>query len=139
MLVLTGLQDDYSHQGRALVEDIHPWALPDGVGADLDGFTAVAQWYKKINAPAGPLGLASLNISTRALASGDADDDSTYSTLENQISLITVLRDDLASRMERRLEDAEFNNKPIPRWEAYGLSVEAQALLDYTKAVERTR
>ena len=77
MLLLAGLQDDYSHEGRALVEDIDPWVLPNGVGADLDGFTAVAQWYKKINAPVGPLGLASLNISTRALASGDADNDST--------------------------------------------------------------
>ena len=139
MLVLTGLQDDYSHEGRALVEDIDTWALPNGVSADLDGFTAVAQWYKKINAPVGPLGLASLNISTRALASGDAESDSTYSNLENQISLITVLRDDLVSRMERRLEDAEFHHQPIQRWEAFGLSVEAQALLDYTKAVERAR
>jgi hypothetical protein len=139
MLLLAGLQDDYSHEGRALVEDIDPWVLPNGVGADLDGFTAVAQWYKKINAPVGPLGLASLNISTRALASGDADNDSTYSNLENQISLITLLRDDLASRMERRLEDAEFHNTPIQRWEAFELSVEAQALLDYTKVVERTR
>jgi hypothetical protein len=139
MLVLTGLQDDYSHDGRALVEEIHPWALPKGVSADQDSFTDVAQWYKKINAPVGPLGLASLNISTRALASGDADHDSIYAGLENQISLITSLRDDLASRMERRLEDAEFHDKPVQPWEAFAFSMEAQALLDYTKAVEDTK
>jgi hypothetical protein len=139
MLVPAGLADHYSHKGRALVEDIQPWALPNGIGADRDSFTEVAQWYKKINAPLGPLGQASLRISTRALASGDADNDSTYNKLEKQISFITSLRDDLASRMEKRLEDAEFHNKPIHRWEALAFSFEAQGLLDYTKAVEETK
>jgi hypothetical protein len=78
MLVLAGLPDDYSHEGRALVEEIDAWALPYAVSADREGFTDVARWYKKINAPVGALGLASLNISTRALASGDVDNDSTY-------------------------------------------------------------
>jgi hypothetical protein len=136
MLVLAGLEDDYSHEGRALVEDLDPWALPNGISGDQDAFTEVARWYKKINAPVGPLGLASLRISTRALASGDATNDSTYNNLEKQLSIITSLRDDLASRMEDRLEDAEFHNKPIHWWEALAFSSEAQALLDYTEAIE---
>jgi hypothetical protein len=139
MLVLAGLEDDYSHEGRALVEDLDPWALPNGISTDQDAFSEVARWYKKINAPVGPLGLASLRISTRALASGDATSDSTYDNLERQLSIITSVRDDLASRMEDRLEDAEFHNKPIHRWEAQAFSSEAQALLDYTEAIEHAK
>jgi hypothetical protein len=139
MLVLAGLEDDDSHEGRALVEDLHPWALPNGISAYQDAFSEVARWYKKINAPVGPLGLASLRISTRALASGDATNDSTYNNLEKQLSIITSLRDDLASRMEDRLEDAEFHNKPIHWWEALAFSSEAQALLDYTEAIEHAK
>ncbi len=139
MLVLAGLEDDYSHEGRALVEDLHPWALPSGISADQDAFTELARWYKKINAPVGPLGLASLRISTRALASGDATNDSTYNNLEKQLSIITSLRDDLASRMEDRLEDAEFHNQPIHWWEALAFSSEAQALLDYAEAIEHAK
>ena len=82
------------------------------------------------------MGHAILHISTRALASGSATNDSTYTNLEGQISLITSLRDDLAGRMEQRLEDAEFHNKPIHIWEAIALSIEAQALLDYARGVE---
>jgi hypothetical protein len=139
MLVLAGLEDDYSHEGRALAEEIQPWALPNGIGADADGFILVGQSLKEINAPVGPLGHAILNISTHALASGSATNDSTYTNLEGQISLITSLRDDLAGRMEQRLEDAEFHNKPIHIWEALAFSIEAQALLDYTKGVEGSK
>lgn len=139
MLALTGLKDDYSHEGRVLAEDIHPWAQPDGISADQDNFIEFARWFKKINAPVGPLGLASLKISTRALASGNASDDSTYTNLENQIKFITSLRDDLASRMEARLEAAEFHHQPIHWWDTLAFSIEAQALLDYTEAVENAK
>jgi arylsulfatase A-like enzyme len=139
MLVLAGLEDDYSHEGRALVEELHSWALPNGVSGDQEAFTELARSYKKINAPVGPLALASLRISTRALASGDATNDSTYNNLETQLSIITSLRDDLASRMEQRLENAEFHNQPVHGWEALAFSAEAQALLDYTEAVAQAK
>jgi hypothetical protein len=41
--------------------------------------------------------------------------------------------------MEKRLEDAELHGKPIQPWEAFGFSMEAEALLDYTKAVEGSK
>lgn len=41
--------------------------------------------------------------------------------------------------MEDRLEDAEFHNRPIHGWEAFAFSAEAQALLDYTEAVEHLK
>jgi hypothetical protein len=75
ILVLTGLQDDYVSVGRALVEELLPWALPDGVSESGDEFVELARAFKKINAPNAELGRTSLIISTRALASGSPGDD----------------------------------------------------------------
>lgn len=131
MLALVGLQDDYAHEGRVLVENFHHWALPDGVEDSGDEFTEVAQAFKKINAPVGPLGLASLNISTKALEGSD----STYSTLENQIALVTLVRDNLASQMNALLEDAAFHNRKISEREERQLVTQANILLAYVLGV----
>ena len=57
------------------------------------GFEELAQAYKRINAPVGELGLATLKISTAALAG----DDATYNNLENRLQIITAFRDALAA------------------------------------------
>jgi hypothetical protein len=65
----------------------------------------------KINAPVGELGLASLRISTKALAG----DDSKYTNLENKLSVIVSSRDILADQMSQLLEGAEFRKKNLSR------------------------
>jgi hypothetical protein len=127
MLALTGLRDDYQHEGRALVEDYKYWALPDGVSDSGVEFTELARAFKKINAPNAELGRESLRISTRALAG----DDKIYTHLEDKIAGITSIRDHLAGQMLDRLEDAEFNNKKISDWEVRKLVDEANELLEY--------
>jgi hypothetical protein len=72
LLTLVGLKDDYDSQGRVLVEDLLPSALPDGINDSGDEFAKLAAAYKRINAPVGELGLGSLKISTAALAGDDA-------------------------------------------------------------------
>jgi len=52
MMALLGLRDDYTHDGRVLIEALEPSAIPN----------------KQINAPFGPLAIASLGVSTAALA-----------------------------------------------------------------------
>ncbi len=136
MLVLTGLKDDYQHEGRALVEELHDWALPDGVSDSGDDFTELARTFKMINAPNADLGRASLRISTKALASGSPGDDSKYITLENELSDITFLRDDLASQMLTLLEDAEFHGKRISESKERDLDQQAEGLLDVVQAIE---
>jgi hypothetical protein len=71
ILALTGLKDDYSHDGRVLFEDLEGWALPTALRNGRGLTMQMAQVYKQINAPVGQLGLASLDISTRALESND--------------------------------------------------------------------
>ena len=129
MLVLTGLKDDYQSEGRALVEELQHWAIPDAIRDSGDEFVEVARAFKKINAPNAELGRLSLRISTKALASGSPGSDSTYINLENDLSNITTQRDTIAADMLNRLEDAEFNGKRISEGKAHQLIRQAEGLL----------
>jgi hypothetical protein len=125
MMLLLGLQDDYTHDGRALVEDLRENALPIAVRRSALGFTLLASEYKQITAPVGKLGLASLAVSTAALTG----DDPTYDKLENRLITINNQRDTLAAKMIKQLEDAEFNNKPVNLFSVLQLVFEAESLL----------
>lgn len=127
MLVLLGLKDDYAHEGRALVEKLTGWAMPSAV-RESDSFVSLAQALKQIDAPVGPLGLASLQASTVGLESNDPQD-ATYTSVENQLISFTTQRDALASPMLTLLEGAEFNNQPFQDVQANSLIQQAQALL----------
>ncbi len=81
LMVLLGLKDDYSHDGRALTEEFSGWARPAATKKS-DGYTKVAQTYKQLDAAVGEFGLATLAASTRAIESGTSLDDSTYAGLE---------------------------------------------------------
>ena len=127
MLALTGLQDDYEHEGRALVEEFQDWALPGGVSESAHEFVSLAGALKKINAPNAELGRETLRISTKALSG----DDTTYAHLEDKLSGISSIRDLLAGAMLDRLEDAEFNSKKISDGDEQKLVHEANELLEY--------
>jgi hypothetical protein len=131
MLSLVGLKDDYQNEGRVLVEHLHSWALPEGAEGSEETFVAVADAYKRINAPVGELGLASLKVSTAALAGNDA----TYNHLENQLQSVTAYRDALAAKMLDRLTAAEFQGKRIEPEEADAFVFEAKLLLYYVNAL----
>lgn len=134
ILSLVGLKDDYQHDGRVLVEVLggehENSAHGNDDGGDGHDFVALAQMYKRINAPVGELGLASLTISTRALNSGNAGDDSQYANLENQLAGFTAQRNGLAAQMIALLEGASFNGKKIDRHQAESLIQQGQALLN---------
>jgi hypothetical protein len=135
MLVLAGLKDDYQSEGRTLVEELQPWAIPNAIRDSGDQFVELAREFKKINAPNAELGQLSLSISTKALASGSPGSDSTYIQLENDISNITTMRDTIAADMLTRLEGAEFNNRRIPPGQEKKLVEEAEALLSVVQAL----
>jgi hypothetical protein len=72
MLTLLGLQDDYASDGRALVEPLYDWAMPQSLRAHRETLLRLAATYKQLNACVGQFGLASLAVSTRALESNSA-------------------------------------------------------------------
>jgi hypothetical protein len=133
MLTLLGLKDDYSHDGRALVEKFDGWARPSAV-KQSDNFVALARALKQITAPVGPLGLASLHASTVALESGNAQDDSTYTSIENQLASFTAQRDALVAQILPLLEAAEMNGTSIPDSVAHSLIYQASNLLSSVQA-----
>ncbi len=136
MLLLSGLQDDYVSDGRALVEEFDKWAIPNSIEDSGDDFVELARAYKRINAPNAELGRASLWISTRALASGSPGNDTSYITLENQLSNVTLLRDSVVSQMIAVLDGAEFHGKRVPESNVRRLTQEAEDLLDMVHAIE---
>jgi len=117
MLVLLGLADDYAHEGRALIETFDGWAVPASMKKN-GTFVPLAQALKQIDAPVGPLALASLQASTVGLESGSTSDDSTYASIENQLISLTSQRDALAAQVLALLEAAEFNGVPISHQQA---------------------
>jgi hypothetical protein len=129
VLSLLGLTDDYAHDGRVLFETFEDVAIPQSLRGHRETLTRLAEIYKQINAPLGKLGLASLRISTKALESGSADNDSTYTTLENKLTLINDQRNALADQMSKLLEAASFNNQPINEQQAKDLIDQGTALL----------
>jgi hypothetical protein len=134
MLTLLGLQDDYEHEGRALVEKVVGWAQPSAVKKSAN-FVALAQVLKQMNAPVwngagGPgVGLASLHASTVAMESGSAADDSTFASIENQLASFMTQRDALVAQIVPLLEAAEFNGTPIPDATAASLIQQGRDLL----------
>ena len=133
MLKLLGLKGDYQHEGRALVEKLSGWAQPSAVKKSAN-FVALAQVYKQINAPVGPLGLASLHASTVALESGDINSDGTYTSIENRLDSYRLQRDALEAQILSALEGAEYSGTPIPDATANNLIQQAQALLSSVEA-----
>jgi arylsulfatase A-like enzyme len=120
LMHLTGLRDDYAHDGRVVVE-----VLDDEI-TQRETLSRLAAAYKAINAPIGELGRRTLMLSTRALAG----DDATYNALEEQIRSVTAQRNAIADRMIAILEATAFNGAHVNEEEARDLIDAADRLID---------
>jgi hypothetical protein len=129
IMALTGLHDDYVPDGRVLVEDIAGGALPQSLRQHTGTVVQLGEVYKQLDASVGQFGMDTLRISTAALESGNSTDDSTYTTLENQLSSFGTQRDSLASQIITMLENAEFNGQSIDQGQALNLIGQATVLL----------
>ncbi|HXB50930.1 MAG TPA: hypothetical protein VNW50_24480, partial [Streptosporangiaceae bacterium] len=108
MMYLTGLQDDYEHDGRVITQILskpnHALSQP--------GVTALGECYKQLNSSVGEFGAASLVASTNAIESTSSGD-STFTSVDSQLRALEVTRDHLAGQIKGELEDAAFQDKPI--------------------------
>ncbi len=125
MLSLLGLKDDYRHDGRVLFETLENKAFPQTVRNNLAFYVRLAQVYKQINAPVGALGLSTLSVSTRALAS-NSPNDATYQRLEQFLQTVTSTRNTLATQIITILETASFGTN------ASGTHANVQLAPDHT-------
>jgi hypothetical protein len=127
ILALTGLSDDYAHDGRVLVEALRPRAVPRALRSPFD--TALGQTYEQLNAPFGAFAQDTLAASTRAIASGSATDDAQYTRTDATIQALTARRDALARRIEGQLDGAAFGGRRIPPIEALVEGIQAKLLI----------
>jgi hypothetical protein len=95
-----------------------------------------ARVYKAITAPVGPLGLTSLSISTKALASGDATSDAKYAAGEAFLADLTTKRDALIDAIKPALDAAEFHHTQIDRDQARRWVEQGEELLELVAAFD---
>ena len=129
IMMLTGLQDDYVHDGRALTEPLYNWAIPQALRAHNATVARMSRVFKQINASVGQLGLDTLSVSTRALRSGTPSDDHTYAALEALLGGFTTERNSLAAQISSMLDAATFHNHAVNEQRARLVTAEAEALL----------
>jgi hypothetical protein len=128
IMMLTGLTDDYQHDGRVITEILDESVLPSSSKAHKSTFEALGQVYKQIDAPFGTLAEDTLQISTYAITSTSAGD-VVYNNLEGKIAAWTSVRDGIAAQIQQMLEAAEFGGVPIDEKAAKQLIGQGQELL----------
>jgi hypothetical protein len=100
LMTLLCLKDNYTHAGRAVIEDLDSSVLPDSARDARDVLVNLGRTFKRINAPVGAFGRDAISVSTTAIK-GDA---ATYSSLEDQLQNLVTRRDELANSIEAQLD-----------------------------------
>jgi hypothetical protein len=119
LLALTGLKDDYEHQGRPITE-----IMSDAE----DGNGRLAAIYKQINAPVGQLSIDSVTFATKAMLSTSTGDQ-TYINADATIAGWTTRRDALAAQMILVLDGTGTHSGHESEAEGGSLIAQAQRLL----------
>jgi arylsulfatase A-like enzyme len=125
MIALAGLKDDYTHDGRVLIEFLEDRALPRSLRRS-ESFLELAQAYKQLNAPLGSVGTNSLRYANRSILKDDAG----YGRYLATIADITAQRDALATEIKSVLNAAAFDNQPINERQEDQLTRRARAIID---------
>src|SRR6185437_228779 len=99
MLMLAGLSNDYTPDGRVITQFLDDKSMPKALRDNNAALTQLGTVYKEINAPFGDLSFDVLNASTKALASGSSSDDSSYNAISDRITSLTNDRNALAAQM----------------------------------------
>ena len=108
LIYLTGLKDDYEHDGRVVTQILshrnHALAAP--------GVASLGACYKQLNSSVGQFGNFTLRASTAAVESSTPGD-AKYQTVNAALAGLNRVRDSLALRVKGELEAAAFGDQPI--------------------------
>jgi len=108
LMYLTGLKDDYEHDGRVITQVL---ADPNRALA-APGVAALGACYKQINSSVGQFGNYTLRASTAAVESASVGD-TLYKTVNASLTGLDKLRDALALHIKAELEGAAFGDQPV--------------------------
>ena len=109
LMYLTGLTDDYEHDGRVITQIL---AHPDAALRPA-GVTALGECYKQMNSSVGVFGTDTLEAATKAVE-GHSAKDQVYKHTDLALTGLDVIRDRLAEQIKGELEAAAFRGTPIP-------------------------
>jgi hypothetical protein len=134
LMYLTGLTDDYEHNGRVLFEDLDHDVSPAGLRGDanVDAFLQLGEAYKQLDAGVGEFGMDTLEASTIGLESTSA---STYASTESALASLGAQRDTLAATIEGDLENVEFSGGSLSTATEQSLTTQAQSLITQAAAL----
>jgi hypothetical protein len=108
LMYLTGLRDDYEHDGRVISQ-----ILSDPNNAlSQPGVAQLGACYKQLNSSVGQFGTDTLIASTAGIESTSAGD-KTYLHVEHLLGTLDGARDHLAATIKGELEAAAFGNVPV--------------------------
>ncbi len=108
-MYLTGLRDDYEHDGRVITQIL----TDPNYALSRPGVTQLGECYKQLNSSVGKFGAATLIASTSAIESTSAGD-TTFARVDGELRGLEVARDQLAGTIKAELEDAAFQDRPVP-------------------------
>ena len=109
IMSLTGLTDNYAHDGRVVIEIMTDEAVPAPLQQHRALFGQLAGTYKNINAPLGTLGMKTLQGVTKAIQANDT----TYIGYVAQLKALTGERNTIAGNMIKMMEASEFGGIPF--------------------------
>ncbi len=108
IMYLTGLRDDYEHDGRVVTQ-----ILGDPNRAlDSHGVTALGECYKQLNSSVGDFAAFTLQADTNAINSSSAGDQAYLST-DQALRGLEIARDRLAGQIKGELEGAAFDDQRV--------------------------
>jgi hypothetical protein len=144
MMALLRLRDDYTPDGRVLIEIIKPGDLPAAVRSSFRLLVRLGDAYSQLNAAVGAFGLDTLRGSTFALTS-DSPGDTVYNKIESGLIKLGADRDKIVALMKAVLYGAEFGGHSpslaspgghrVPAGGANGLLTAANGLLKRAAAL----
>src|SRR6266568_1645574 len=128
LIYLTGLKDDYEHDGRVITEILSD---PNrALGAP--GVASLGACYKQLNSSVGQFGAFTLHAATAAVES-DTPGDARYQAVDAALAGLDRTRDVLAQHIKDRLEEAAFDNAPVNG--VHGQTVACQSLISAAAAL----
>ena len=122
LMYLTGLTDDYIHDGRAISEVL---AHPNGA-LSAPGVESLGACYKQLNSCVGQFGTDTLKASTVAVESSTPGDGK-FKSVNAKLSALENQRDKLAITIKDDLNSAAFGNETING--VNGLTNHCQAII----------
>jgi hypothetical protein len=119
IMYLTGLKDDYEHDGRVITQILtHP-----NSALSAKGVTTLGECYKQLNSSVGEFGTATLQAATKGV---ESNSNKTYEATDKALLNLDKSRDKLALQIKGDLEAAAFENTPVPSPSGLTASCESQ-------------